>query len=245
LAEAINIGKKQGVEIIPGIEISAYDYKRNKRAHILGYYIEPGHPALENLCNPLAASRQKASYLIVQKLINAGYGITWEQVEKYAQGGTGVYKQHILHALVDTGCCNGIYSPLYKELFPWDGVEKLPERTFSDLISIDVVEAISAVRNAGGVAVLAHPGQLDNFSAVPELVDYGLQGIEAYHPNHDIRDLEQCLSLAREYDIVITGGSDFHGFYDEIPTGLGCPITDANIIEKLKSRAARRLVRAV
>lgn len=239
LPEAINAGKEQGVEIIPGIEISAYDYKRHKSTHILGFYIEPGHPALEALCSPLAEERQKSSNLIVQRLVHAGYDITWEQVEKYAEGGTGVYKQHIMHALMDKGYCKHIYSPLYKELFSqgWRGKPK--GQAFAELDHIDVAAAITAVRAAGGVAVLAHPGHLDNYSAIPELVDYGLQGIEAYHPNHDRRDWEQCLSLAREYDMVVTGGSDFHGFYDEAPRGLGCNISDPDIIEKLKSRAAR------
>lgn len=116
LRETQRIGQRVGVEIIPGIEISAYDFKHNTRAHILGYYLEPEHPAIEQLCGPLREARHNASFKMVEKLIEAGYSISWEQVQKYA-GATGVYKQHIMHALIDQGYCNKIYSPLYTELF--------------------------------------------------------------------------------------------------------------------------------
>jgi predicted metal-dependent phosphoesterase TrpH len=117
LKEAINLGQEFGVNIIPGIEISAYDYKRNKRAHILGLFIEPGHDALEKLCQPLVEARHLASQEMVDRIIKAGYNITWAEVEKYAEGGTGVYKQHIMHALVDKGYCDSIYCDLYKKFF--------------------------------------------------------------------------------------------------------------------------------
>ena len=67
LKKAMGLGKEIGVEVIPGIEISAYDYKRNKRAHILGLYIQPGHPSLETICNPLIERRCRASYEMVKR----------------------------------------------------------------------------------------------------------------------------------------------------------------------------------
>ena len=76
------------------------------------------------------------------------------------------------------------------------GTDEKPQGlAFIELQYIDVIDAIIPVRTAGGVAVLAHPGQLDNFSALPELVDCGLQGIEAYHPHHDVKVVEHCISL--------------------------------------------------
>ncbi|BCJ85563.1 hypothetical protein skT53_05480 [Effusibacillus dendaii] len=82
------IGRELGVEIVPGIEISAYDFERKTRAHILGFYVEPGHPAIELLCNPVIEKRHKVSLEMIDKIIAAGYRISREQVERFAESGT-------------------------------------------------------------------------------------------------------------------------------------------------------------
>lgn len=240
LEEAADIGRKLGVHIIPGIEISAYDYKNNKRAHILGLYIKPGHNALEELCRPLTEARQQASREMVDRIIKAGYAISWTEVEKYAEGGTGVYKQHIMHALVDRGYCGDIYSPLYRTLFKraddtgTQGIAAIP------LKYIDALEAIKAVRDAGGIAVIAHPGQLGNFDAVGEWAEAGLEGIEAYHHSHTEEDMQRALELAGKYDLAVTGGSDFHGYYGETAVEPGCKELSEECIHELESRILRR-----
>lgn len=236
LPEAISIGQELGVEIIPGIEISAYDFKRKKRAHILGYYIEHEHPAIEELCLPLIERRHHASYEMVKKIQAAGYEIAWEQVEGYTKDGTGVYKQHIMQVLLDQGYCDEIYGELYKTLFSRgekggnQGVAYIP------IEYIDVNAALRAIRDAGGIPVLAHPGLFDNFAAIPEWVESGLEGIEVKHPSNDQETEERIKKLAEEHQLVLTGGSDFHGSYGDHPYSLGSKDPGIESIYALQER---------
>lgn len=236
LDEAVFIGRESGIEVIPGIEISAYDYRNDKKAHILGLYIEPGHPALEELCRPLAEKRHSSSKEMITRIIRLGYDITWPEAERYAQGGTGVYKQHIMHALLAKGYCDGIYGELYKKLFKTDKTTGMQGPAYIQLQYIDVVDAIKAVKSAGGIAVLAHPGQSRNFDSIREWVKQGLDGIEAFHPDHCKEDVQSSLDAAERYDLVITGGSDFHGFYGERPVELGCSELGEECILELLAR---------
>lgn len=239
LLEAISIGQELGVEIVPGIEISAYDYKRKKRVHILGYYIEHEHPAIEKLCLPLIERRHQASYEMVKKLQEAGYEMDWEKVEGYATGGTGVYKQHIMQVLLDQGYCDEIYGELYKTLFSRGEKGGNQGTAYIPIEYIDVNAAIRAIREAGGIPVLAHPGLFDNFDAIPEWVETGLEGIEAKHPSHDLGMEERIRELAEEYQLVLTGGSDFHGAYGDHPYDLGSKDPGIESIYALKERKKR------
>ncbi len=236
LKEMVAQGKEKEVEIIPGIEISAYDFNRDRRIHVLGYFIEPGHSSLVELCHPLLAKRQEASYVMVQNLINAGYSISWEQVEEYAKCGTVVYKQHIMHALIENGYTDSIYGDLYKKLFSRGQNGEDPGIAFVPVKYVDAQLAIQAILQAGGVPVLAHPGQYKSFEAVPELVEAGLQGIEVWHPLHSPLDVERAKQFAAEYDLIMTGGTDFHGFYDEKEVVIGSKDPGYRAVEGLKAR---------
>lgn len=236
LEEMTVLGKENGIEIIPGIEISAYDFNRNRRIHVLGYFIEPGHSAIQDLCEPLLKERHQASYIMVQNLIEAGYSITWEQVEKYAKGGTGVYKQHIMHALIDNGYTDSIYGELYKKLFSRGQNGEAPGIAFVPVKYVDAQLAIQAILQAGGVPVLAHPGQYKSFEAVPELVEAGLQGIEVWHPLHSPVDVERAKQFATKYDLIMTGGTDFHGSYGENEVVLGSKDPGKKAVEGLMKR---------
>ncbi len=235
LQEAIILGQELGVVIIPGIEISAYDYQRKKKAHILGLLIEPGHPALDFLCAPLVISRNQASSEMVRKIIAAGYGITWKNVQKY-EGGSGVYKQHIMHALLDKGYCKSIYGDLYKKLFQRGSTSEPQGVANIQLEYIDAHAAIAAIRQAGGIAVLAHPGQLSNFDAIDEWVELGLEGIEVFHPSHNEEDRKMALRFAKKHNLIVTGGSDYHGIYGNGRAKLGCLELDEKCINELLTR---------
>ncbi|WP_407311176.1 PHP domain-containing protein [Desulfosporosinus sp. SB140] len=238
LQEAIKVGYEIGINIVPGIEISAYDYQRDKRAHILGLYIEPGHPSLNMLCAPLVQRRKQASYEMFRKIKAAGYDISWVDVQKY-EGGTGVYKQHIMHALLDKGYCGSIYDDLYKRLFQRGNTPKTQGIAYIQLEYIDARAAILAVREAGGIAILAHPGQLNNYDAIDEWVELGLGGIEVFHPSHQEDDRQKSMLYAQKHKLVITGGSDFHGFYGDKPIELGCHELGEECIDELLQRIKR------
>lgn len=246
LEEMTTEGIKNGIEIIPGIEISAFDFNRKRRVHILGYFIESGHPVIDQLCDPLLDNRHQASYEMVGKLVDAGYEIEWDRVSKLAEGGTGVYKQHIMHALIEKGYAETIYGPLYKQLFTRGDMNQEPGIAFVPLTYVDAKSAIGAIREAGGVPVLAHPGQYKSFEAIPELVEAGLEGIEIWHPLHGPEEEARATDYAKKFDLIITGGSDFHGAYGEDPTiVLGCKDPGINSVDALKKKKATLLQKEV
>lgn len=86
-----------------------------------------------------------------------------------------------------------------------------------DIEYVDMRDAVAAIAADGGLPVLAHPGQFDNYEALPALVDAGLAGIEKYHPDHDYRDTQLCEELAARYSLFCTGGSDYHGRFGKVP----------------------------
>lgn len=236
LVEAVETGERYGIEVIPGIEVSGFDFERGRRVHILGYFIEPGHEAIEAICQPLVAKRHRASEEMVERLIAAGYEITWERCMEIAYGGTGVYKQHIMHALIEAGYTDSIYGPLYKKLFNRCKNGEAPGIAFIPMEYIDATTAVKAIRLAGGVPVLAHPGQYGNFEMVPALVEAGLQGIEVSHPLHHEAHEKEAKRLASQYDLIMTGGSDFHGVYGEQPVQIGSKSPGIETLEALKAR---------
>lgn len=238
LETAVETGKKFGIEVIPGIEISGFDFERGRRVHILGYYIEPGHEAIDAVCKPLINLRHQISREMVQRLNASGYEIKWERCLELAYGGTGVYKQHIMHALMEEGYADSIYGPLYKQLFNRGLAGEEPGLAFIPMKYMDAKTAVQAICCAGGVPVLAHPGQYGNFEMVPELMEAGLQGIEVWHPLHDRMHEQAAKELASEYDLIMTGGSDFHGDYGEKPVLLGSKNPGVETVEAIKRRRA-------
>ena len=109
----------------------------------------------------------------------------------------------------------------------------------SDIGYPTAVDAVRAIVGQGGTAVLAHPGQMDSWSAVPRLVGAGLAGIEAFHPDHAQADVDRALATAREFGLFVTGGSDYHGRYGA-PTHVGvCFVTPTEAGEAIDALFAR------
>lgn len=136
--------------------------------------------------------------------------------------------------MIDHGYTDAIYSPLYKELFARGGDGKEPGIAYVPLTDVDAFDAIRVILAAGGVPVLAHPGQMDNYAAVPEWAEAGLQGIEVRHPDHSPLDEAKARALAHEYGLIMTGGSDFHGFYADKSSPLGSQSLGLECVEALK-----------
>lgn len=201
-SRAVKMGKKYGIKVCPGIEISAYDYKRGKKAHLLGYNVTGEE--VKKICDPLLEKRHGTSKKMHKIVGELGYDISWKDIKRHA-GDTGVFKQHIMLALIEKGYTDRVYSELYKELFKGKGPANIP------LDYPDVFEALKAIKKEGGIAVLAHPAQLKNEELIPELAEEGLDGIEVYHPEHKEEEIENLLKIAKKHELLISGGSDFHG----------------------------------
>ncbi len=204
-AAAVELGITMGISVIPGVEISAWDQASRHKVHILGYGYRPEASHITALCAPLLAARQANTLRQLALLQNAGYPISIELVRAAAHGAPVLYKQHLMRVLVDAGLDDDLYGPLYRSLFKGAGLAA------GDIDYVDARDAVRAIVADGGLAVLAHPGQLDNWDAVPALVDAGLSGIEYLHESHRTADHRQVLFLAKKYGLLLAGGSDDHG----------------------------------
>lgn len=207
LVEYNMLGEKYGIELVPGIEISAYDFKRDRKVHLLGYNFHSNAVHMKSICEPLLKRRQEHSLWQIEKIQDAGYELDLEAIIEYAKPSKTIYKQHIMKSLTEAAYTSHDYKRLYKSLFKGDGVAS------GDIRYIDAFDAVRAIKADGGVAVVAHPGQLDSYDLIPELVEAGLGGIERNHMDHTVEDHHRVEALAEKYNLVMTGGSDYHGLF--------------------------------
>lgn len=212
---AVVLGKRFDIEVILGIEISAYDYSRDRKAHILCY--EPRFQGrLEKLLKKITDSRRTAMHISVQKVARL-YRIPVDMILARAHSSTNVYKQHIMHALIDAGHTNEIYGDVFSKLFhPKFGLAR------AKIEYPDVYDVLEAVKSAEGIAVLAHPSVYDSLDLMEELSEKGmLAGIELNHPGNDDAAMDQIRRCAKKHQLFTTGGTDFHGAYTKktLPVG--------------------------
>lgn len=228
------IGERYGINVIPGVEISASDPASGKTVHILGYLCDMPD-RLEGLCHRNAMARKKAAHIMMLKIARL-YPITTEFIVKCATGSTNIYKQHIMQALMECGFTTEIYGELYHKLFD----KASPENIISEPKYPDVREVISAVHDAGGIAVLAAPCKFNAEDLIPELQQCGLDGIEVYHPSCSDEKQAELKKLATKSKLLITGGTDFKGMYNSRAISIGdCGISEDSL-SKLTSYKARQ-----
>lgn len=217
LAEAASLGARFGVEVVGGIEVSAYDFERGRKVHVLGLGLKEGASALAALCDPVLERRNENTHWQLDRLLEAGYAVDVERALALGRASTCLYKQHLMAALTDEPFTSAGYRTLYRSLFKNGGI------CDRDIEYVDARDAVRAIAEDGGVAVLAHPGQLDSYDLLPDLVDCGLGGIERFHPDHTAADHARCADLAERYNLLCTGGSDYHGRFGAVKS-VGAPI---------------------
>lgn len=209
------IGERRGITVIPGVEISAYDSKRDKYVEIL-CYLSDSPDRLEGLCHRNVVQRKKASQLMTLKIARK-YPITPELVLKCATGSTAVFEQHIMHALLECGLTDKIYGELYNELFsPASAENVLVKVTYPE-----PSEIIEAIHEAGGIAVFAHPCDLQCVDIINELIPKGLDGVEVWNPEVNEEVQAKLLALAKANGLLTVGGSDFRGMYSNPTVSIG------------------------
>jgi len=212
VSHMMHIPSNAGIQVICGTEISAFHLGSGKKAHILGYNIKkPG--LLADFTLPTLVARNRNSKK--QTDILAGMGFKFDREKLARAGGKHLYKQHIMEWLVKTGQAPDMFGDFYNKTFRKGGVCAF------DIEYPDVFDAVRAVKEAGGVAVLAHPGQQQNFGLIQKLVEAGLDGLELNHYANDENDRELIREYADRYELFLTGGSDYHGRYGTVPYGVG------------------------
>lgn len=206
------IGQRYGIDVIMGAEISSFDKTTNKEIHILCYMCD-ATDRLEGLFRKIGETRQKLSGLILQKLIKF-YPISAEMVSKKAQGSTNVFTSHIIQAIMDIGYALP-YGILFDKLFG----KSLEISLKSEYPSVQ--EVIEKIHEANGLAILAHPKQSNIEDKINDFIEMGLDGIEVWHPTADEKAIASFSKIALENNLLMTGGSDFHGMYSKWIHTLG------------------------
>jgi predicted metal-dependent phosphoesterase TrpH len=226
VAEAVATGSALGVRIIPATELNTESEWGD--AHVLGYFIDPEDLELEERLRWLRENRGRRIELMVEKLKALGYAVELSRVLEIAQGGA-LGRPHLAQALFEKG-----YVPSYDDAF--DTLIAKDSPAYVARVGLDPFEAVTLVRQHGGVPSLAHPGTVIGLDELlPKLVAAGLAGIEAYYGEHSPEMTARCLARAGEHDLVPTGGSDFHGRGDH-GTDLGGVFVPPETIERLESR---------
>ena len=235
IPEAIAAGAELGIEIIPGVEISSR--VGNSELHILGYCLQWQDPELNRRLAFLRESRHSRNPQIIERLRALGVVVTYEEVRALA-GTDAVGRPHIARLLMDKH-----YVTSAKDAFDRYLAEGRPAYVARELPS--PADAIAWIRAAGGVAVLAHPtwakvsGESLNALLI-SLKAEGLGGIEVHYSSHTKRQTREYHDLAKRLDLLITGGSDFHGITKpdiEVGTGRGGLKVSEKLLDPLKKAA--------
>lgn len=231
LEEGRTAGASAGVDVVPGVELSAEHDRRS--VHVLAYWVDVGDRAFQSELSRLRDQRLRRGELMVERLGELGVPVSWERVLEIARGGN-VVRPHVAQALVEAGHVASV-----EEAFDvWIGDDRPANIAKHALAPGD---AVRLIREAGGAAVVAHPGMWDGEAPLPrdlieQMADAGLAGLEAEHTDHSPEQRERYRAVAEELGLVPTGGSDCHGTrYD--PIRLGGALCAPDDFAALRERA--------
>ncbi len=233
---ATQAGRLLGIEVIPGVEISSR--QEESELHILGYFVDLDDAQFLEQLTRLRESRHKRNPLIIERLRALGLDLTYDEVKELA-GTDSVGRPHIARVLMQKG-----YVQSAKEAFDrylGDGKPGYVPRELPE-----PAEAVAWIRDAKGIPVLAHPlwtkARGDRLHALCEkLKAAGLGGIEVHYSTHTPQQTSEFLTIAKRLDLLITGGSDFHGITKpdiEVGVGRGNLKVPEQLLEPLRAAAS-------
>jgi hypothetical protein len=206
-AEALQAGPEFGVEVIPGVEISADSTYGS--LHILGLFIRPDDEPMEAILRELRIYREERNRRMIDRLTELGIPVAMEELQALA-GGEIVGRPHFAALLIKKGIVK-----TSNEAF--DVYLKSGAKAYMEKKRLPTDQAIGMIRAAGGIPILAHPYAVrardpQQFeSRLLALMDQGLRGIEVYYSDHTDQDVHYFADLARRFNLAVSGGTDFHG----------------------------------
>jgi len=201
--EALPIAGEAGLELVCGIELSTKLHGQS--VHLLGYFLEQDNVAdLREWVLEMQAARRDRNLRLIARLQEMGFDISLEEVQARGRGLTA--RPHFAQVMLEKG-----YVSTLQQAFDDYLAESASGYVYRREPSF--AEGVERIRNAGGIASLAHPVRVrgDVPALMPELCAVGLNAIEAYHSDHQSADTELYLDLAKRYGLLVTGGSDYHG----------------------------------
>lgn len=214
-----NFEPHAGARVIPSIEINT-TWKQNE-VHVLGYCVPLGPSAINELLEYNQEQRRLRAVTMVERLRDAGYPITIEDVVKEAGDAHSMGRPHVAKALVRLGVAETVNAAFTEALVPG-------KPGYVPQIYTTPEHAIETIAAAGGIPVLAHPGRLKDRILIDELVGHGLRGLEVFYPLHKPEDTREFRATAKRYGLVMTAGMDFHDIRYHTQ-GVGMDVDPADI----------------
>lgn len=228
ISEAIESGKKYGIEVIPGLEISS-DI-RDREVHILAYFFDQNNKELEDYLKFFRAERIKRAIRIIDKLNALNLPLELEDVMTIARN-SAVGRPHIAKALFQKGLVSNYFEAFSKYI--GNGCPAYERK-----VHVSPRSAFKIISDAGGLSFLAHPGNLPDTIMV-ELIEAGLDGIEVLHPSHLPYQIKHYRGIVNEFFLLESGGSDFHGGERNDYANLGKYSVSYSKIEAMRKQIMR------
>lgn len=227
--EAYNSLGQLDIEIIPGIELSSNI--GDVEVHILGYLIDYKEEWFREKLIVLRQVRIERIFQMCEKLNELGKAIKPEEILSSVEPSASVGRLHLAKLMVEKGFVDN-----YREAFLKYIGEGRP--AYVSKFRLTPNEAIDLILKVKGIPVLAHPYALANQQIILELIKSGLMGLEAIYPEHTLKQADYYKRLAKEYGLLITGGSDYHG-YTKPEVKVGTTKIPYSLIEELKNAKGR------
>jgi predicted metal-dependent phosphoesterase TrpH len=205
IPEAKRAAEERGLPFVPGLEFSCYDDFGS--THLLGYFVDPEHAELAEYLERAREQRAERASAIVEKLNRLGVEVTYDSVAAQATPDGLIARPHVARALMEGGWVRS-----YTEAF--DRFLAAGQPAYVPTWRIGPAEGIHRIHEAGGLAVLAHPGRSHDDTVIRRLAEAGLDGLEILHPDHGPLEVRRLRRLAAELGLLETGGSDWHGPHD-------------------------------
>lgn len=202
ISEARATADACGLDFVAGIELSVT--LAGEELHLLAYGLDPGHDRLQAHLQEMREARRRRAFQMLERLRAYGLAIEDEDLQAQAEGAAALGRPHVAAALVAAGHVSTSRAA-FEKYIGQDGPGYVPKP------EVKAAEALALVHEAGGIGVLAHPGDWVSSTQIRQLVDRGLDGIEIYHPSHRSSLQQYYRRLASGHNLLITGGSDYHG----------------------------------
>ncbi|MGH2592086.1 MAG: PHP domain-containing protein, partial [Anaerolineae bacterium] len=228
VAEAQASGRELGVDVIAGVEINSEGEYGD--VHFLGYFVDPASGMLQEKLLDIRDARVGRARGMLKKLAEMGMPVAWARVLDIAGDASSIARPHIARALLEAG-----YIASIQEAF--DKYIDNNGPAYVNRLRLTPQETIDIVHAAGGLIVLAHPPRAGTVDLIPMLQDLGLDGIEVYYPEHTPDEIALLEKIAADRGLLMTGGSDFHGWNDGVHANLGDMYVPPECADRLRDRA--------
>lgn len=222
---AMAAGKERGLEVISGTELSCE--MDGLEVHIVGLCLEPTDE-LRQRCHAMRVARESRMEEMLGRLGELGIEVTMAEIPQTS--GRSIGRPHLAQALVEKGVVRTI-GEAFARYIGDDGPANVPKMRFG------IQEAVDLIHSCKGVAILAHPGLTKVFEQLPLFLDFGIDGMEAYYPKHTAEMTQEIVDFCGRHDLVISGGSDYHG--NGSGPDLGVPEIPYSVLEHIRERAAQ------